>query len=383
MGRTLVSVPVRFLAAAFMLVSVAAACGRPTAVTEEIKSATKTPVAPALSPWEELVKEGQKEGTVNIYAGDLGPAAPALRESFIKKYGIELEFVVGRPSETQARFLAERKAGLYLADVCHLGETSTQMDVKPLGITIPLTNMLVLPEVKDPKNWIGNRIPFLDQEQQVFMFMGSAMPQAVVNTDMVKENDIISFADLLNPRWKGKIAFSDPTISGGAPNVLAALAKTLGKEKALEMFRQLAAQEPVISRDKRLLIEWAARGKYPVSLAVGGVEYGVFRKAGAPIRALSFKEPRHIFGGPGTISVFSHNPHPKATQVYINWLLTKDGSAVFSRAADYASMRTDVGKDWLDPDTIPRPDDVFPDEEQLRLRLEMRDLSAQIFGIKK
>lgn len=345
--------------------------------------APEKPVATQAAPssaWDDLVKAAQKEGTVNIYATAVSPAMTPLREAFNKKYGINLDFVEGRPPEVMAKLTAERKAGLFLADVGHVGETTSMMDMKPLGITVPLARLLVAPEVTNPDNWLGKRLPFLDQDKHVLMFAAIAVPPGVVNTDMVKEGALGSWLDLLKPEWKGKIIFSDPRVSGSSPNILASWVKVFGKDRALEMMRQLAAQEPVITRDQRLLQESVARGKYAIGLGPSIGLITEFKRAGAPIEITKFKEPKHISGGPGNLIVFENNPHPRATQLYINWLLSKEGSAVWSKWLGYPSTRTDVPPEGLDPVTVPSPRDVFPDEEQMKLRVEMRKITADIFG---
>ncbi len=367
--------------AAVLVGVLTAACGQGTSPAETPTSPAMVSTAVNSDPWESLVKAAQKEGTVNIYGtAAMAPVIEPIKEGFRRRFGINLEFVQGRPPEVLAKLTAERRAGLYLADVSHLGETSSVIDVKPLGITVPVSDLLVLPEVKNPQNWLGGRLPFLDKDQHVLMFMASAFPQAIVNTDMVKEGDLTSFQDLLNVRWKGKIVFNDPTVSGGSPNTLAAIVKTLGREKALAAFRELATQEPVFTRNDRLLVEWVARGRYPIGLGYSATLYSEFKAAGASLRLASFKEPRHVYGGAGTLTVFDRNPNPRATQLYLNWLLSREGATIWSRATGAASARTDVSKEWVEPEAIARAEDVFPDEEQLQLRLEMREISAEIFG---
>ena len=45
----------------------------------------------------------------------------------------------------------------------------------------------------------------------------SSLPLVLIyNTRLVSEDEISGWADLLNPRWKGRIAFTDPTVSGSS-----------------------------------------------------------------------------------------------------------------------------------------------------------------------
>ncbi len=329
--------------------------------------------------WDELIRQAKKEGTVSIYATAIQPAVLPLRNAFKAKYGIDLEFVQGRPAEVVAKLGSERSAGLSLADVGHLGETTSTMDIKPMKVTQPLPNLLLSSDINNPRNWINGSLPLLDKENHVLMFTAMAIPHGVVSSELVKENELVSFADLLEPKWKGKIVLSDPSISGTSPNLLAAHYKAFGEQKALADFKKLAAQEPVITRDQRLMMEWVARGKYLVGLGQSTALFAEFKRAQAPVRLLSLREPRQISGGPGNLVVFSNNPHPKAAQLYVNWLLSKEGLTIWSKALGYPATRVDVGQEWLDPMTIPRTTDVFPDEEHMKLRVKMRKIAAEIF----
>lgn len=346
-----------------------------------VEKATKDEVIPAKTPeWDKLVADAQKEGVVNIYGTALAPVVLPLSQAFKKQYGINLEFVQGRPAEVTAKINSERSAGLFLADIGHLGDTTTLMDIKPRGITVPLDDLLILPTVKNPRNWIGEKLPFADKDHHIITFMGQALPYGVFNKNMVREGEITSFLDLLQPQWKGKILFNDPTISGPGPNLMAALIRIFGKNRALEIFRQLASQEPIIMRDNRMLLEWVAREKYPILLGPSMALFSQFTKAGAPLKVLRLKEARYIGSGPGNILIFNNSPHPKATQLYLNWLLSREGSSIWQNAMKIFSRRVDINKQELDTDTEPDAHDFLPDEEQMKLRVEMRKVSLDIFG---
>lgn len=348
-------------------------------VAEPAAGAPVTVTPAPLSAWDELVKAAQREGRLSIYGTEMGPVVVALRDTFARKFDISVEAVSGRPPEVVAKITAERRAGIYNADVGHLGETTQIIDIKPLGITVPLSNQLILPEVTDPAKWVRNQVPFVDEEKHVLVFMAMATPGIMVNTDIVADGEIASFVDLVNPKWKGKIVLSDPRVSGPAPNQLANMIKIFGRERATELFKQLAAQQPMITRDQRQLVEWVARGRYPVGYGLSPTVYWEFKAAGAPVKALILKEPTYITGGPGNIAVFDRNPNPKVTQLYINWLLTREGSTIWSKATGWPSGRVDVTKEGFDPAFLPRGDESVPDLNTLDLRAEVRRIAAEIF----
>ncbi|MDZ4247574.1 MAG: extracellular solute-binding protein, partial [Dehalococcoidia bacterium] len=174
------------------------------------------------------------------------------------------------------------------------------------------------------------------------MFVQMAIPHAVANSDTVKGGQLTSFLDLLKPEWKGKIVFSDPSISGTSPNLLTAFYEHFGEAKAMEIFQQLKAQEPVITRDQRQLLEWVAKDKYPIGLGQSMSLFSEFKRAQAPVRTLNFSEPRFISGGPGNLVIFDKAPHPNAAKLYANWLLSKEGMTLWSTITGWPPTRKDV-----------------------------------------
>jgi len=88
--------------------------------------------------------------------------------------------------------------------------------------------------------------------------MGESGREAVmINTDQVKKGDLRKFTDLLDPKWKGKIAVLDMTRSGTASNQAAVLEGQFGPEFVDKL---LIDQQPVVSTNRRQLTDWTARG---------------------------------------------------------------------------------------------------------------------------
>jgi len=78
--------------------------------------------------------EAQKERTVVAYADMIPEGRDAVRTGFSAKYGINVEWVAGRPAELVARIRSEKNAGLNLTDVGFFGVPSLINDVKPMGL---------------------------------------------------------------------------------------------------------------------------------------------------------------------------------------------------------------------------------------------------------
>ncbi len=94
--------------------------------------------------------------------------------------------------------------------------------VKPEGVLAPIEPWLILPEVKDPRAWTDDTIPFVDKDTQALGFIKSYSPGILRNTDLVKQAEL-SYRELLDPQWKGKMVMYDPTIPGTASSGLSSL----------------------------------------------------------------------------------------------------------------------------------------------------------------
>lgn len=151
----------------------------------------------------------------------------------------------------------------------------------------------------------------------------------LVNTEMVKETELISYRDLLNLRWKSNMVLSDPTIAGAGLRFFGVVG---GRIMGLDFMKELARQEPVITKDRRLQVEWVARGKYPIGLGAESPSISEFKNAGAPIREVVPIEGSGLAAGSGCIGLINKAPHPNASKLFINWFLGQEGQTVWTKA---------------------------------------------------
>ena len=152
--------------------------------------------AAATDDWEKVLAAAKKEGTVAV----VGPAGndrhDLLTLAFEKKYGIKVEYLSSRSSTTGPKISAERKAGKFLWDV-FVGGTSTGIEtLLPGGMLDPIEPALILPEVKDPKQWRGGGIEYFDAGKSFVIMTPSQRGTLYVNPKVVKPESITSYKDL-------------------------------------------------------------------------------------------------------------------------------------------------------------------------------------------
>ncbi len=106
------------------------------------------------------------------------------------------------------------------------------------------------------------------------------------------------------------------------------------------------------------------------------------RTAGTPIFHIVPSEGSYTGAATGSIGLFDHPAHPNAARVFINWFLSKDTQALFSREAKEQSRRADVPT-ILNPDRQIKSGikylDIDTDDFQSRL-FQMLGQSKEIFA---
>lgn len=331
--------------------------------------------------WDKTIQSARKEGKVIVYSSSGGDVPKALSSRFQEKYGILVDLVVLPGGETSTKIVRERKAGIYLADIIIGGNTPFINELKPAGALTLLEPEIILPEVKNPKAWWSGGLHFIDKGRYVVAFTAFNQPPIAYNVALVKPQEIKTYFDLLEPRWKGKIVLADPTVPGSPAKWMGVIyTSRLGHD----YLRQLARQELVVIRDQRLQVEWLAQGKYPLAIVPKSDLTSQFQKAGAPIDIQNTEDGIYYLStGGGNLAMIRDAPHPNAAKVFINWLLSKDGGIVHQQAIGRPSGRLDVPKDSMHPLTL-LPDglkEIPAETEEFLLReKELYPIFREIFG---
>lgn len=375
-----------FLLLIFMIMS----CAKPSSPDEgqagvSIKRTEKAATADVREGmWETMLKEASKEGRVIVYTSSVASALKDAAGPFKDKFGLSLEIVAGRGGELTAKLLQERANGLFLADAFVSGTGSIFSAVKPSGAADPLEKILILTEVTDPKVWYGEKLRWGDDDRRIFSYFAYPSHQVGYNTDLVKPEEIKSYYDILDPRWRGKIIVNDPGVLGTASSGFSTF--LLNKVLDLDFFRQLINQQIQLTRDQRLQVDWLARGKFSVAVWPRSVSMAEYQKAGAPLAYANPKEGTYLSTDGGNIVLVNKAPHPSAATIFINWLLSREGQIIMQRSLQQQSARTDIPLEGVDPQEARKPGGKYftsaVSMEKWVLEQQDKDLelAKQLFG---
>ncbi|MGN6733125.1 MAG: extracellular solute-binding protein [Candidatus Binatia bacterium] len=213
--------------------------------------------------WKKIIETAKKEG--KIVAG--GPPTAVLRkqfkETFESRFGIELELLSAPGPQNAQRAIAEFKAGVKYFDVLH-GGSGTLEPLKNENMLAPFMDYVVLPEVKDPKQWWGGHMweDNLKTNRFIYSFSADFSVPPFYNADLVKPDEITSFDDLLQAKWKGRIGMFEPRVPSAGQGLWGYMMRAKGKE----FLQRLAEQNLYIHRDGQQIAIGLAKGNLAIAL---------------------------------------------------------------------------------------------------------------------
>jgi iron(III) transport system substrate-binding protein len=141
------------------------------------------------------------------------------------------------------------------------------------------------------------------------------------NTDLVDAADVPkTHEDLLDPKWKGKIAVEPNDVE-----LLADMVGAWGEEKTKAFWGGIAAQEPRLVDGHTELAEFMVAGEFAISPTVYGHRVVKLKGDGAPIEWV-ITDPAFAFTQ--LLALAKDAPHPATGKLFVNWLLSEEGQKV-------------------------------------------------------
>lgn len=297
------------------------------------KSAAELATYQGADRQEVLEKAACEEGSLLLYTQTrverfTGPMSKA----FMKKYPcIDLKFVRASGGDIMNRLRQESAAGGIKADV-YQGSLAGGPAVQA-GFTLPFWS----PGLKDinPKYRDQTFTGDPDTNQQAPTTVKYLV--LAYNTDMLSASEVPhSYQDLLDPKWKGKIAWTSDA-GNGAPVLINCLIKAWGEDKAMAWLQEFSKQEPVNTggsvTDTLLGVE---RGEYPLALQTNVKNLMLDKHDGAPVAAVSLDPTPTLNTG---AVLLKDTKHPAAAMLLIDFYLTKQAADLFNKGGYLPTLK--------------------------------------------
>ena len=266
-----------------------------------------------------LIEAAKKEGEVVWYTVLIvNQAVRPLQDAFEKKYpGIKLKYARADEVPQAAKILAEAQAGKVQADVFN-GLTNS-IALKRAGILaqyVPPAAAQLPPDLKDKDGYWHAIL------QYVFA--------PGINTTLVsKASAPKTYQDLLDPKWRGKMAWN-PNSMAGALGFIGNTLLSMGNERGMDYLNALAKQKVVnIEASSRAILDQVIAGEYPMGLMMFNNHTVISARKGAPSDWLPLEPAPVALDG---IGVLKDAPHPNAARLLVDFVTSEDGQKVLRQS---------------------------------------------------
>lgn len=271
---------------------------------------------------ERLVDGARKEATLNLYTSLTVEDMAALNSVFEAKYGIKIRMWRAASDKVLQRVLTEAKAGHHDVDI-------VETNAPPLE---SLHREGVLQAVRSPRHaelipaalpahgeWVGSRLNVFVQAYNTRLVDKAELPK--------------SYAELLHPRWKGRLG-----IEAGDEDWFAAVVTALGEAEGLRLFRELVAANGIsVRRGHTLLTNLVASGEVPLALAVYNFTAEQLKRKGAPLDWFVIAPGIARANG---VALARRAPHPHAALLYYDFMISDQGQRILQERGFVPARRS-------------------------------------------
>ena len=275
--------------------------------------------------WAEIEAAARKEGKLTLYHNINPSGVEEILKKFRAKYPeIQSEQIRLASGPMNERFRTETAAGRYIADVV---------------ITYADSDFM-----KDVPGWFAEWQPpeFKDNYPPAVSVAGGRLyaimqvREAIIwNKTLVKDADAPKeWADLFDPKWKGKVALNTPWRSISVQQLFAYW-EQIGLKGAAE---KMKANEVRFFEGSSGIIQAVIRGDAHIA-HITDIPLNPMLADGAP---LGFVYPASGTTTSDSIAgVATKSTHPNAGRVFVNWLMSKDGQINLVTHGGLAGTRND------------------------------------------
>ncbi len=319
---------------------------------------------------QKILEEGaRKEGKVTFYhTMIIDQVGQPIMDAFEKRYPfVKIESIRAAGQQLLQRVMLEQQARAVSADVIMADNVSSfQNSNVAAPFNSPLLAEMGAQNVGPNRVWVAQR---------------SSWQGIAWNTSMVKDADAPkSWEDLLDPKWKDKLTWSDSSETGNV-RVIMHLIRLWGEEKAVAYLRKLAAQNiKILPGSVRAVLDQVIAGEFPIGVSMSMHHIALSKAIGAPVNGVA-TDP--VISKSTVYGLVKGAPHPHAAMLLIDFMMDKDGGQAILRDRQYPpghpGLKALPELDWVVPARSGKKELVLTAEEEDRLLPRAADLNKEIF----
>ncbi len=267
----------------------------------------------------------QVGGQVGAYTA-FAESVTAMTPVFKAQTGQEIQLVAAGSGELVRRIQAERARPLADGLISVGGES---IDSAPALFTkyTPKDDAAILPVLKVSPNWIP--------------FSVTLATVLAVNTKLVPEGQIpTTWAELADPKWKGKIAYAGADKSGSALIQLLQILHNFGEAKGWALFEKMV-ENFVITGSSGAVSRGAAQGEYAIGITLEDNAQR-FIDGGSPLKIVYPKEG--ISFAADAMALVANGPNPAGGKALLDFIVSTEGQKIIVEKFGRRPIRADVAQ---------------------------------------
>jgi iron(III) transport system substrate-binding protein len=288
----------------------------------------KAAAPPANGVTPDLIEAARKEGTVSYYAAIELNVAERLGKMFEAKYpGISVRVERSGAERIFQRIAQENDSGIHAVDVANSTDVSHYLEWKKNGWLAPY-----LPEE------VVKYFPADQFDPEGMYATVCAWVEAIgYNTNLVKAEEAPkSYADLLDPKWQGKMVKGHPSYSGAILTTTFVLARDLGWPYLEKLAQQRVMQvQSAGDPPKKIML-----GERAVMADGNDYNLVLFKDQGKPVEVVHPQEGSPLIIVPS--GVFQSAPNPNAARLFQSFFVSREAQQMLVNEFAHRSFHAEV-----------------------------------------
>lgn len=299
-----------------------------------------------------------EQGSLMVYAGVYEDQAIRAMEVFQKESGIKVSFVRMSGGEILSRIRAEKdnpKASVWFG-----GPSDTFVQAKLEGLLEPYLSgnaSQIEDRFKDPEGyWTG-------------IYVGSIA--FVSNKSWLNRVGLeapTSWKDLLDPKYRGRLAMPDPRSSATGYTVLSTLVQLWGEDEAFAYFKKLKEQGITLTSSGSTPGRSVGMGEAGTAIMFSHDAQKFFKEG---FRELFISEPVEGTGYEvGAVGIIANSPNQKEARLFVDWALTKQAQELGKQTGNLQML---TNQNAVSPEEAPH----LPQQEELPYHFDWAGMNRQ------
>lgn len=237
-----------------------------------------------------------------------------LADAFHKKYPfITVQLYRADSNEVAQKVIQEYRARSYRVDAVDGTGTSTLL--RKAGLLQPFSS----PELASYPARFKDKDGYWGTQLLYYMVLA-------YNKHLVSPKDVPhTYQDLLDPKWRGKMAWSTSP-GAGAPTFVGNILTTMGQAKGMAYLHQLENQQiHNVEASGRSVLDQVIAGQFPIALQVFNHQVTNSAAAGAPVEWVPLQPATAMLN---RISLAKNAPDPHAAMLFLDFTFSAEGQRI-------------------------------------------------------